>query len=148
MCTFQTSAFRLSNASNNTTKKEGNFAMSSTEGSLPISCSMQAFSNIRTVFPEKITLKWIYLYTKMRYYADSCVEMPNKCLLQSAFNHCNWESELRKLWHVWGNMEKWTYFCQAADTSHQGLFIFRDQQWHHNLVCHTQVCWEPRVFNC
>jgi hypothetical protein len=47
----------LSNASNNTTKKEGNFAMSSSEGSLPISCSMQAFSNIKTVFPEKITLK-------------------------------------------------------------------------------------------
>jgi hypothetical protein len=99
-------------------------------------------------FPRKNNTEWIYLYTKMRYYADSCVEMPKKCLLQSAFNHCNSESELRKLWHIWGNMEKWTYFCQAADTTHEGLFIFRDQQLHHNLECHTQVYWEPRVFNC
>jgi hypothetical protein len=52
----------LPNASNSTGKKEGNFAMSSSEGSLPTSCSMQVFSNIRTVFPEKITLKGIYLY--------------------------------------------------------------------------------------
>jgi len=79
----------MSNASNNTSKKEGNFAMSSSEGSLPTSCSIQAFSNIKTIFPEKITLKRIYLYTKIRYYADPCVEMPNKCLLESAFNHCN-----------------------------------------------------------
>ncbi len=112
------------------------------------SCSMQAFSNIKTGFAEKITLKWIYLYTKMRYYVDSCDELSHKCLLQSAFNHCNWESELRKLWHVWDNMERWTYFCQAADKSHKCLFIFRDQQWHHNLVRDTQVYWEPRAFNC
>jgi hypothetical protein len=108
----------------------------------------KVFSNIRTVFPEKITLKWIYLYKKMRYCEDSCDEMPHKCLLQSAFNHYNWESELRKLWHIWGNMEKWMYFCQAADTSHKRLFIFRDQQRHHNLVRDTQVYWGPRVFNC
>jgi hypothetical protein len=120
--------------------------MSSSEGSLPTSCSMQAFSNIKTVFPQKTALKGIHLYTNI--YADSCVEMPNKCLLQSAFNYCNWESELRKLWLVWGKMEKWTYFCQAADTSHKRLFIFRDQQSHHNLVCDSQVYWEPRVFNC
>jgi hypothetical protein len=57
MCTFQTSAFWLPNASNSTGKKEGNFAMSSSEGSLATSYSMQAFSNIKTVFTEKITLK-------------------------------------------------------------------------------------------
>jgi hypothetical protein len=79
----------LPNASNSTGKKEGNFAMSSSEGSLPTSCSMQVFSNIRTVFPEKITLKGIYLYTKMRYCEDPRDEMPYKCLLQSAFNHYN-----------------------------------------------------------
>jgi hypothetical protein len=112
----------------------------------PVQC--KHFQTSKLLSQKKITLRRIYLYTKMRYYAEFCVQMPKKCLLQSAFNHCNWESELRKLWRVWGNMEKWMYFCQPADTSHKHLFIFRDQQWHHNLVCHTQVYWKPRVFNC
>jgi hypothetical protein len=47
-------------------------------------------------FPRKNNTEWIYLYTKMRYYADSCVEMPKKCVLESAFDHCNenprWEN--------------------------------------------------------
>ncbi len=39
--------------------------------------------------------------------------------------------------HLREHGKKWMYFGQAADTSYKSLFIFRDQQWNHNLQWKT-----------